>query len=153
MTGPSPDELYTELKPDLAAVAEQLFAISERFIRENGNFLPHGAILTESNDLEFVAAAPETGSDRAVSSEVLPLLHEGLRAQAKEKDAKAVGVAENVTVALEGQSQTKAVKVLVEHSRGLVVAFYLPFERKLLKGFVFGSTFARLAEPEVKPWA
>ena len=41
----------------------------------------------------------------------------------------------------------------IAHSLGLTVALYLPFEKKLFKGYVFGSTFSLAAAPEVNAWA
>ncbi|QID16221.1 hypothetical protein G3580_00425 [Nitrogeniibacter mangrovi] len=149
----STDALYSELKPDIAMVANQLFDLSETLLRKQGNFLPHAAVLTEDGDLRLVGAAPDTKSDRTNSTEVLPLLHDGLRFEAKQFPLKAIGIAENVTITLEEQRPTKAIKVLFEHKRGLTVALYLPFEKRLLKGYVFGSTFSLAANPEVNVWA
>lgn len=146
----SPDELYAELKGDIAALANPLFELSEKFLNSQGNFLPHGAVLTVENEVKLVAAT--SGNDVATSVEVLPILHDGLRQQARELTLKAIGVAENVTVTLEGQRPSKAIKVLIEHTRGLVVALYLPFEKRLLRGYMMGSTFSKLAEPEVNAW-
>jgi hypothetical protein len=147
------DTLYTELKPDIGTIATQLFELSETFLREQGNFLPHAAILTEEGEVKLVGAAPDAPNDQTTSAEVLPLLHDGLRQQAKELPLRAIGVAENVTVTLEGQRPTKAIKVLFEHKRGLTVALYLPFEKKLLRGYVTGSPFSLPAAPEVNAWA
>ena len=146
----STDALYAELKPDIAAVANQLFDLSEAFLREQGNFLPHAAVLTVDGDIRLVGAAGE--SDLTNSVEILPILHDGLRQQARELPLQAIGVAENVTVTFEGQRPTKAIKVLFEHKRGLTVALYLPFEKKLLRGYVMGSTISKLAGPEVNAW-
>jgi hypothetical protein len=98
----------------------------------------------------LVAAAPE--NEVTNSTEVLPLLHEGLRAQAKEKELIAIGVAENVTVTPEGQPPTDAIKVLFEHKRGLVVALYLPFKRRFMRGYSFGNAFSVAACGEVNAW-
>lgn len=84
---------------------------------------------------------------------MLPLLHDGLRFEAKQFPLRAIGIAENVTINLEGQRTTKAIKVLFEHKRGLTVALYLPFEKRLLKGYAFGNTFSLAADPEVNAWA
>ena len=146
------DALYTEFKPDIAEIANHLFDFSEAFLRKRGNFLPHAAVLTEQGELKLVAAAPETKNDLTNSVEVLPLLHDGLRLQAKETPLKALGIAENVTITLEGQRPTSAIKVLFEHKRGLTVALYLPFEKKLLRGYVFGKSFSLQANPEVNAW-
>lgn len=147
------DALYSELKPDVGAVANPLFDLSERLLRELGNFLPHAVGLTESGEVKVVGAAPDTPNDKTNSTEVLPLLHDGLRLLARDVALKAVGVAENVTVTLEGQRPTKAIKVQFEHRRGLNVALYLPFEKKLLRGYTFGTPFTVPASAEVNAWA
>jgi hypothetical protein len=131
-------ELYSEVKADITALADPLFDFSEQCLRNRGNFLPHGAVLTAEGKVRLVAA--DSGRDRTTSAEVLPLLHEGLRAMAREEVIIAIGVAENVTVTPDRQRPTKAVKVLVEHERGLTVALYLPFEKRLFKGYEFGRT-------------
>jgi hypothetical protein len=146
----SSEALYAELKPDIAAVADQLFDLSEALLRDQGNFLPHAAVLTDEGDIRLVGAAGE--NDLTNSVEVLPILHEGLRQQARELPLRAIGVAENVSVTFEGQRSTKAIKVLFESKRGLTVALYLPFEKKLLRGYVMGSTISKLAAPEVNAW-
>lgn len=146
-------DLYSELKPDIGLVAGELFALSETFLRKNGNFLPHGAVLTEEGKIKLVAAAPETTNDQTNSVAVLPLLHDGLRQISREVSLRAIGVAESVTVTLEGKRPTEAIKVLLEHKRGLTVALYLPFEKRILRGYVMGSQFSVQAAPEVNAWA
>ena len=85
-------------------------------------------------------------------AEILPRLHDALRADARDHDLAAVAVCEDVTITPGGQKATKAVKVLVEHRRGLTVALYLPWKRKMFGGHVFGQMMALAAEPEVAPW-
>ena len=147
---PSTEDMYAELKPDMGTVANDLFDSSEVLLRKIGNFLPHGAVLTDEGEVKLVAAGG--ANDETNSIEVLPVLHEGLRALVKQISCKAVAVAENVTVTLEGQRATNAIKVLFEHRRGLTVALYLPFQKKFLRGYVFGSPFSKAAEPEVSAW-
>jgi len=146
------DELYSEVKPDIEAVANPLFDLSEQCLRKRGNFLPHGAVLPKDGKVVLLAGAPDTGKDYTNSTEVLPVLHDGLRAQVKEKELVAVGVAENVTITPEGQPPTQAIKVLFEHKRGLVVALYMPFKKQFLRGYSFGEIFTVLAKGEVNAW-
>lgn len=146
----TPEELYAEVKPDIGAVAQPLFEFSEQCLRKSGNFLPHGAVLTVEGKVELVGA--HTGEEKTTSVEVLPLLHGGLRGRAQRGDVKALGVAENVTVTQQNQRSTNAIKVLFEHRRGLVVALYLPFEKRLFKGYQFGQTFSVLVNGEVNAW-
>jgi hypothetical protein len=144
--------LYAEVKPDISTVATPLFEVSERCLRDMGNFLPHAAVLTAEGKVEIVGAAPDSKDGYADSTQVLLLLHDGLRAMAKEKALVAIGIAENVTITPDGQAATQAIKVLFEHSRGLTVALYLPFAKKFLRGYSFGETFSVLAAPEVNAW-
>lgn len=146
-------DLYIELEPDVASVVNELFGFSERCLKKENNFLPHAAILTEDGRVEFVAAAPESGKDMTNSTEILPVLHEGLRQKAQQESIKAIGVAENVTITPNGKPSTKAIKVLFEHKRGLTIAVYLPFEKKLFKGYVFGEAFPMAANSEVNAWS
>lgn len=146
------DQLYAELKPDIQAVAEPLFEFSTECLRKRGNFLPHGAVLTEEGEVQLVGAIPDSGLDLVNSTEVLPVLHAGLRQRARGTTLRALGVAENVTITLEGGTSTTAVKVLLEHKRGLTAALYLPFRKRFLRGYTFGDTFAVEATPEVNAW-
>jgi hypothetical protein len=130
-----------------------LFAISEQIIRGCGDFLPHGAVLSSVGEYVLVAAAPKGDMGMTNSVEVLPDLHKALCETAREQVARAIGVAESVTATLEPGTTTKAVKVLCEHSEGLVVALYLPYQRKLLGGYRFSPIVTHHAEPEVQPWA
>jgi hypothetical protein len=135
------DSLYSELKPDIQAVASPLFDFSEKCLLQRDNFLPHAVVLTDDGEIKYVGAAPDTNSDYTNSTEILPILHQGLRQQAKEGAVRAIGVAENVIITPEGQKTTNAIKVLFEHKRGLTVAMYLPFAKKTLEDYSFGSIF------------
>ena len=75
--------LYAEVKPDISTVATPLFEVSERCLCDRGNFLPHAAVLTAEGKVELVGAAPDSKDGYADSTQVLPLLHDGLRAMAK----------------------------------------------------------------------
>jgi hypothetical protein len=144
--------LYAELKPDITAISQELFGLSEKFLRDRDNFLPHAAILTEEGEIKLVGATPQKTDGRATSTEVLPIVHGGLRKMAAATALTAIGVAENVTVTREGQKAVKAIKVLFEHRRGLAVALYLPFEKKLFRRYTFGEVFSVQANAEVKAW-
>ena len=87
----------------------------------------------------------------ASTTEILPILHEGLRSVVAEHDSQAVAVCEWVSITPEGGKPTEAVKVLLEHERGLTIAFYVPCRRRTLLGWRFDAMFVKPAEPEVRP--
>lgn len=151
--GMNPEEnLYSELKSDIEILTEPLFSFSEKCLKKRGNFVPHGATLDSSGVVALVGADPNNANGMSNSREVLPLLHEGLREQAKKEELIAIGVAENVVVTCEGEAPTQAIKVLFEHKRGLVVALYLPFKKRFFRGYVFGNVFRIKTNSEVNAW-
>jgi hypothetical protein len=145
------DDLYRELKGDVELIAEPLIDFAQDQIRKRAAFLPFGATLDEKGEISLEAAA--TGAESASSTEVLPLLHEGLRAIAAKRDLREVAVCEWAKITVAGQLQTDAIKVLVEHRRGLAVALYIPCKRQLPRGWEFGEMIAKIAAAEVRPWA
>jgi hypothetical protein len=147
------DTLYRELKPDVEAIGTPLFEASQIFIKNRGQFLPHGAVLASSGETSLVMAGDPEFAERAVSSmEVLPLLHDALREEAKRNDVRAVAVCEDVRITLDGQAETAAIKVVLEHVRGLCVALYVPWRRDKFHGYIFEDILSKLAEPEVGAW-
>jgi len=146
------DDLYSKFEPDIQAIAEPLFEFSEAQLRKRGNFLPHGAVLTDSGEVRLAGAAPNREGDLTNSEDILPLLQAGLRSQAKDTKLRAVGISENVTVTRQGNNQTKAIKVLIEHVSGLTIACYLPFNKRILRGYEFGESFSIVAEAEINAW-
>jgi hypothetical protein len=145
-------DLYGEVKPEVQALAQTLFELSEKALRDRGSFLPHAAALTAEGRVRLIGAMCNTGHGVANSTHLLPLLRQGLRTMVYERPVNAVGFAEDVTVTPEGQPQTRAVKVHLEHSRGLTVEFYLPFAYDTAGGLAFGSTLSMFAPPEINAW-
>jgi hypothetical protein len=95
--------------------------------------------------------AASTGEEYSSAIEILPVLHEGLRARGKEDQLLAIAVCDWVNIDRDAK-RTDAMKVLVEHKRGLTVAFYVPYQKKFMKGWQFKPMFALSAEAEVKAW-
>ena len=143
------DALYGELKGDLQALSSPLFGFAEQQVRKRGAFLPFGAALERNGEVTLHAASD--GEEVTSSTEILPILHQGLRSAAAEHDSSAVAVCEWVKITPQGGEQTDAVKVLVEHERGLTIAFYVPCRRRALFGWRFDAMFVKPATPEVRP--
>jgi hypothetical protein len=149
----SNDALYQELKIEVQELVDALFGMSEMLLRKHGNFIPNGAVLRGDGAIAHVAVDPCKEDDLATSEEILPLLHEALRAEVTSNSVQAVGFAENVTVTRQGERSTDAIKVSLEHRRGLSIALYLPFEKRLFRGYKLGQIFWRHVDPEVAAFA
>lgn len=144
------DALYKELQPDLDRITSPLFEFAEEQVRKRGAFLPFGAYLKPNG--EIVLAAASNGENLTSFNEILPILHDGLRATVEQGDVSAIAVCEWVKITPEGGKQTDAMKVLVEHEGGLTIAFYVPCHKRLFSGWIFEGMFARSVDPEVRPW-
>ena len=145
-------DLYGEVKPEVRAVAQPLFELSEKALRERGSFLPHAAALTADGKIRLLGAMCNTPDGVSNSTHILPMLRKGLRSLAHESPVTAIGVAEDVTVNPDGNNPTHAIKVHLEHSRGLTMALYLPFAQDISGDITFGSTLSMYAPPEINAW-
>ncbi len=139
----SPDQQSDEMTP----LMEELFKLSEQFFIAYGSFLPHGAFLNDAGQVNLVGAAPEQGMANA--TEVLPMIHAGLRSVTAKATTRAVGVSESVFI---GHNRTPAIKVLLEHRVGLTMALYKPWKKRFLRAPFFGAMDGQIAEPEVGGW-
>jgi len=144
-------EIYAAVKGELGTLARPLFDKSERLLRERGDFLPHAAVLAPDGKVSLLGAMCLTGDGFANSWHILPMVHDGLRSMACERDLAAVGVAERVD-GIPGTGPIRAIKVLLEHQRGLAIAFYMPFQQAET-GFDFGKMVTLFTESEVNAWS
>jgi len=144
------DSLYRSVKDDLNKLATYLMAFGEQQVKKRGASLPFGAHLTATG--EVVAQAVYTGDDPTTSAEVLPLLERTLEIVARDDGAVAVALAEWVTARNGADSQTDAIKVLVHHSVGLAVTFYVPARKTFFHGWTFGATVAQPGAAIVSLW-
>ena len=144
--------IYAAVKGELGTLARPLFEKSTQLLRERGDFLPHAAVLSPDGKVSLLGAMCLTGDGFANSWHILPMVHEGLRSMAFERDLAAVGVAERVD-AIPGKGPIRAIKVLLEHQRGLAIAFYMPFEKAETGGFDFGKMVTLFTESEVNAWS
>ena len=144
------ETLYRELRSDLDALASPLLDFARQQLQKRGSFLPFSASLNSRGEVALQGASP--GKDVASSAEILPILHEGLRTIAVQGDVSAVAVCEWVKITPEGEPQTDAVKVLVEHARGLAIGFYLPCRKRFLGGWRYGEMLALPVPAEIRAW-
>ena len=144
-------DIYAAVKGELVALARPLFEKSDQLRRERGDFLPHAAVLSPDGKVSLLGAMCITGDGFANSWHIRPMVHDGLRSMANERELSAVGVAERVD-AIPGAGATHAVKVLLEHQRGLAIAFYMPYTKAETGEFIFGRMVTLFTESEVNAW-
>jgi hypothetical protein len=144
-------ELYAELKTDVVALADPLFEHCRQGLRARGAFLPHAAVLNAEGRVTLVGAMTGTKDGFANGAQVVTMLHGGLRQMSREKVLVAVAVAENFSGTRANQPM-QAIKVLIEHERGLTVALFQPFNKDPYGVYVFGDPFITPLAPQLKLW-
>jgi hypothetical protein len=144
-------DLYSAVKPDLGAIAGPLVERSEKQLIEHGDFLPHAAVLTDEGRVSLLGAMCSSKKGFANSWHILPMIYDGLRSMANERELRAVGVASCVDE-IPGVAQTRAIRIFVEHRLAYTIAFYLPFSKNEDGRYEFGKTISIPADPEIKVW-
>lgn len=145
-------ELYDELKADVAALADPLFDHSQKRLQAAGDFLPHAATLCPEGKVVMMGAMTGTRGGQANSEFVLSLVVKGIRQVSREKVLTAAAIAENVSL-MRGGMPLQAIKVLVEHERGLAVAMFLPYHHTDGGEYYFGEAFVTPAPAVLKLWS
>ena len=144
-------DLYAELKADVVALADPLFEQSQKLLRSKDDFLPHAAILNAEGKVVIMGAMTGSRDGQARAGYILPMLLDGIRQLSREKVLVAVGIAENVSLT-RGDMPMQAIKVLLEHERGLTFAMFLPFHRADAGEYYFGEAFVTPAPPALNLW-
>jgi hypothetical protein len=144
-------ELYNELKTDVVAIADPLFEHSQKRLQARDEFLPHGAVLDTEGKVVLLGAMTGSKGGQANAAQILPMLHNGILQMSREKVVVAIGIAENVSLT-RGDMPMQAVKVTLEHERGLNVAMFLPFHKAENGEYYFGEAFVTPAHPTLNLW-
>ena len=144
-------ELYTELRADVVAIADPLFEHSQKRLQARDDFLPHGAVLSAEGKVVMLGAMTGSKDGQAKAEQILPMLLGGIRQMSREKVLVAIGVAENVSLT-RGDMPMQAIKVLLEHERGMTVALYLPFHKANEGEYYYGEAFVTPATPALNLW-
>lgn len=144
-------DLYAELKADVVAIADPLFEHSQKRLQAKDDFLPHAALLSAEGKVVLMGAMTGSRDGQANSSHILPMLLNGVRQVSREKVLVAIGIAENVSLT-RGEMPMQAIKVLLEHERGLTVALFLPFHKADNGEYYFGEAFVTPAPPALNLW-
>ena len=144
-------DLYAELKADVVAIADPLFEHSQKRLQAKDDFLPHAAVLSSEGKVVLMGAMTGSRDGQANATHILPMLLNGVRQVSREKVLVAIGIAENVSLT-RGESAMQAIKVLLEHERGLVVAMFLPFHKADDGEYYYGEAFVTPATPALNLW-
>jgi hypothetical protein len=144
-------DLYRDLKPELEGLVSPLFEFATDQVGKHDAFLPFGATLSTTGTIALVAVTE--ADDVASADDLLPLTISALSSAAGSADVNAVALCEWVRVGSNEEPTTDAIKVLVQHRRGLTIAFYLKANKPDGGAWQFTDMQVNPASPYVRAWS
>lgn len=127
-------------KEECEALLDALLSASENLLKQNGEFYPIGAVL--SNDSTATFTAVHSDDEFPDSQSVIRDLISAHKQMAQKKEIKASGIAWNGTASLNGKS-SDAIIVRLEHKEDYSVMVGLPYKIGLFRNIKFGELFAQ----------
>ncbi len=140
-----PRPIDPQARADLQALVDAVLPFAQDMLRRHDGFHPFGATMGLDGKIALTAADP--GSEHPAPEAVIELLEAGYRKEAASGTLRAATICESVTVTEQTGHSTPAIKISIEHLRGESVAFYLPFSKRLLRGYQFGRMFGAPRTP------
>lgn len=142
--------LYAEVKGDVVALADPLFEQAQKVLQVRDDFPPSAAVMTSEGRVVVLGAMTGTKGGAATAEQVLAMLHAGIRQMSRERVLTGVAFSQLVFVT-RANEPVQAIRVLVEHERGLTVAMNLPFW-KIDGEYNYGEAFVTPAAPPLNLW-
>jgi hypothetical protein len=136
--------LYAEVKGDVVALADPLFEQSRKSLQLRDDFLP------SDGRVVVLGAMTGTKGGAATAEQVLAMLQSGIRQMSRERVLTAIAISQLVFVT-RANEPVQAIRVLVEHERGLAVAMNQPFW-KIDGEYSYGEAFVTPAAPPLNLW-
>lgn len=128
--------------PELDALFNTLLPVAQRLLREYGEFLPFGSIMSSSGEIHLVGGKIE-GDDYPTSQPLLDLLTEAFKKQAVKGELRAAGICYDVLTVPPGEDQKRdAICCGLEHYSGETVSVFVPYVKTTASDIQYGEAFA-----------
>jgi len=132
--------------PDLDALLNELLPFAQRMLSEFGEFLPFGGKITA--DGKHVSVGAKGSSEHSKSKELVDIMSNTFRREAKEGKIRAVGICFDVRVVPPGQiDETDAIELSLEREGGDAVEVLVPYAFLPDGEVTYGEMFASMRKP------
>lgn len=137
----------TAERRDMDALLDQLLAFARDMLRKQGTVAPFAAVTKADGRMALVAGS---GAAQASPDEVMGMVVQGLRDQARTGDIRACGVCYAVQMPTDLGQFTEAIAVSLEDVLGGSAMVYMPFTRGgRFGGWKFDEITVSSGEPRV----
>jgi hypothetical protein len=129
-------------------ILNALLPFAKQLLAKQGAFFPFGAFLSETGQVNLVAA--KSGNERPQPQALIELLAGSLRKSAAEEKYQATGVCVDVRVVPPGRAEkSEAIQVSIEYPDGTAVNVFLPYKKDASGEIQYGEIFASAAVPRI----
>ena|SRR5579859_6432939 len=134
--------------PDLNELLDALLGMSETLLKEQGEFLPIGAVILSDGDLRHVGGQID-GDEYPGSQALIDLLTENFQQWASDGKLRAAGICYDVLTVPPGKHQKQdAVCFGLEHWLGETADVFRPYTRTEDGEFHFEDLFTAARQPQ-----
>jgi hypothetical protein len=134
--------------PDLEELLNVLFPFAQDMLAKYGEFFPFAASMDKKGKVACVGG--HTGDEQPPSEEVLEILEQGLSESAKKGQIRAAGICLDMRIQPSPQEpKTDAICARLEHENGEALEIYMPYKKKMLKGYKYGDLIATEGERKI----
>jgi hypothetical protein len=135
------DSASQQARDDLDEILNASFPFALQMLARHGEFFPYAVAISATGETGLVTGDPGDG-ERPLSTDVLRVLIEGLRA---DRDSlRATAVVSDVRL-----EDSNAIRVETEHREGQAFTTYLPYRRRRLRGIRYGKPIHGLGEAQI----
>jgi hypothetical protein len=135
---------------DFNPLLDALLRFAKECLLKDGAFLPFAAEMSRDGEISHLAGY--TGEERPGAPKVLASLEAALRAQAKQSEMRAAGIAVDIRFASRpNEPKSDAIQVFLEHREGNVVNVILPYWKMGPGDVRYGRLMAVRGEAKIFP--
>jgi hypothetical protein len=130
--------------PDFYLLFDWLTKMSKELLNRQGEFLPHGAIVSPEGKLGGVGA--DTKEAQPGAQKVLQVLEGGLRGFAEKGKCRAAGMAIDTRLKAAPRKEfigKDAIWMILEEKGGKAQSVYVPYAKSWLGGFTYSDAFVQ----------
>jgi hypothetical protein len=133
--------------PDLDRLLDFCIPFAQDQLKKRDQFYPFAAAI--HSDGEITPLAIDDGNDKPVPTEMIAAFIELLRSFVPKGGLEATAICYDGRVTVPGKDKQDAITVSLEHVNGEVATIYLPYSKKLFRGYQYGEIIGTAEEPKI----
>jgi hypothetical protein len=132
---------------DVDALLNYVLPQAQTLLKKNGEFYPLAAYIKPDGELTPFAICD--GNEHPAPTQMIADLKSLLRDLAKQGEVRAVAICYDGRVKLPGKEKQDAITAFIEEQAGQSMTIYLPYSKKLLRGYQFDELTGVEADSQI----